>query len=448
MNLPIGYDTGFMDNHSLSVLQVNALDTVGGAGKVAYSLFQSYRQKGYKSYLAVGNKTSDDKDVLQIPNDNLRSTWARIWLNLGYSSNFPSLKWIGQPYRCSKILIGREDFDFPGSNTFLSSRLEDLDILHCHNLHGGYFDLRILPHISHKVPVLITLHDAWMLTGHCAHFFSCERWMCGCGKCPDLKINPSIRHDSTAHNWMFKRNIYARSRLYITTPCSWLMSKVKSSMLTSAIVESKVIPNGVDRKIFNHSEKTLAREILGLPQRTKILLFAAAGLKENIWKDYETLRKAISLVAKSSYKKDILFIALGENSVPEKIGSARVQFIDYQKDPLIVARYYQSADIYIHAARADTFPNTILEALSCGTPVVATSVGGIPEQVDDFHTGFLVPQGDSTEMSHKILELLQDDCLTDKMGYNGSKVVNNKFNLDKQVNDYLCWYKDIIKKWC
>jgi glycosyltransferase involved in cell wall biosynthesis len=47
-----------------------------------------------------------------------------------------------------------------------------------------------------------------------------------------------------------------------------------------------------------------------------------------------------------------------------------------------VARYYQAADLYVHAAPADTFPNTVLEALACGTPVVATAIAGIPEQVE------------------------------------------------------------------
>jgi len=65
----------------------------------------------------------------------------------------------------------------------------------------------------------------------------------------------------------------------------------------------------------------------------------------------------------------------------ERIGQAEVKFVPYQSSPEDVAKYYQIADVYVHAARADTFPNTVLEALACGAPVVATAVGGIPEQI-------------------------------------------------------------------
>jgi glycosyltransferase involved in cell wall biosynthesis len=80
-------------------------------------------------------------------------------------------------------------------------------------------------------------------------------------------------------------------------------------------------------------------------------------------------------------QRPLVFVALGEDAPAERIGAAEIRFVPYQKDPAVVARYYQAADIYIHSARADTFPNTVLEALACGTPVVATAVGGIPEQV-------------------------------------------------------------------
>jgi len=71
---------------------------------------------------------------------------------------------------------GHEDFNFPASWHLLDLPPRVPDILHGHNLHGCYFDLRALAWLSQQVPVILTLHDAWLLGGHCAHSFDCERW--------------------------------------------------------------------------------------------------------------------------------------------------------------------------------------------------------------------------------------------------------------------------------
>src|SRR5439155_11546406 len=118
------------------------------------------------------------------------------------------------------------------------------DLVHCHNLHAKYFDLRVLPWLSRQVPVVLTLHDAWMLSGLCCHSFDCERWRTGCGQCPHLTLYPTIYPgipDATHLNWKRKRKIYRRSRLYVATPSRWLMQKVKQSILAPAVIEARVI---------------------------------------------------------------------------------------------------------------------------------------------------------------------------------------------------------------
>lgn len=128
----------------------------------------------------------------------------------------------------------------------------------------------------------------------------------------------------------------------------------------------------------------------------------------------------------------ILCIALGEKALSERICDVEIRFVPYQQDPSKVARYYQAADLYVHPARAETFPNTILEALACGTPVVASAVGGIPEQIEDGITGFLTQQGDSEAMVARILQLLEDDGLRLRMGMQATNAAKERFNLERQ----------------
>ena len=127
-----------------------------------------------------------------------------------------------------------------------------------------------------------------------------------------------------------------------------------------------------------------------------------------------------------------------------KLDKLELRFVPYQKDPLTVSRYYQAADAYIHAARVDTFPNTILEALACGTPVVATSVGGIPEQIEDGKTGFLTLPTDADDMALRIEQLLTDKDLAKEMGDHAAKSARNRFDLMQQAEEYIKWYKKIL----
>src|SRR5262249_17502046 len=391
----MGQKTKFKQESSLRIMLVSTADLGGGAENSAWNLYKKYRSNGHKSWLAVGRKRTNDPNVLAIPNESARSAWAKFWIRRSTDleslrNRFPKARQlqglcrcIGEPRRWLDLKLGHEDFHYPGTWNLLELT-EPPDIIHCYNLHRDYFDLRALPWLSQKQPVILDLRDAWLLSGHCAHSFGCERWKTGCGQCPDLRIYPSIPRDGTAYNWERKRRIFARSRFYVAAPSQWLMRKVCESMLAPAIIESHVIPTGIDLSIFHRSDKRRIRSQLQIPQNAKVLLFAANGVRRNIWKDFATMREAVRMCSERFREREsLLFIALGENGPPEQIGEARVQFVPHLNNPSEVATYYQAADLYLHAATADTFPRAVLEALACGTPVVATNVGGIPEQISN-----------------------------------------------------------------
>lgn len=156
------------------------------------------------------------------------------------------------------------------------------------------------------------------------------------------------------------------------------------------------------------------------------------------------MRAALARVAVLMKNRSVLFVGLGDGEAAETIGSVRIQFVPYEHDPSAVARYYQAADLYIHAARAETFPNTVIEAAACGAPVVATAVGGIPEQVIDGRTGFLVPPGDAESMARQIVRLLEQEGVRRLMGSEAESVARERFDVTQQVRAYLNWYDSIL----
>jgi glycosyltransferase involved in cell wall biosynthesis len=418
-------------------------------------LFAAYRRRGFDSFLAVGNKELNHAGIIEVPNDLFRNPWARFWRTkqLSFARNKASSRarlagWLanlGELERWQEWRSGVEDFHFPATARLLEILPRRPAIVHVHNLHGGYFDLRVLMEFSRRVPLVMTLHDEWLFTGHCACTFGCTRWEKECGACPDLKTYPAVRRDSTTYNLRRKHEIYSRSRLYVAAPSRWLLDKATRSILQAGIQQARVIPYGIDQTIFKPGDQRVARQELNLSQTAKIALFVANKARTNPYKDYATMEAAIQRMAARDPARELLFLCVGEEREEERIGRAAIRYYGYQTAPEKVARFYQAADVYLHAAHTDNFPNAVLEALACGTPVVATAVGGIQEQIEDGRNGFLIPAKDSEGMADRTLCLLNDDALRVRFSETAVEIAKQRFNLDRQAEEYLAWYRDLSK---
>jgi glycosyltransferase involved in cell wall biosynthesis len=445
-----------MSAPALKILQVSSAAQGGGAERIAYSLHQGLKQRSQQSWMAVGLRNIEDPDVFAIPSGQESRIAAAAAPNVARRL----MRAARSPRQFVARRKGREDFNFPGTRQILDLPPARPDIVHCHNLHGDYFDLRQLAPMSRSNPVVMTLHDEWTYTGHCAYTMGIELWRTGCESCPDLTVYPPIRGDATHENWLAKRAIYRRSRLYVNTPSTWLLDRARASILAEGAVGWQVIPNGVDRSTFKPGNARAAREAIGLPQESVILLFTANRAKSNVFKDYETVAQAARTIGDRLPDRNVILVVLGDGGASEQQRNVEIRPIPFEPESGRVAGYYQAADVYLHAAKADNLPTTILEAMASGVPVVATAVGGIPEMVkslrgapgawagagwgQDAATGVLVDQADAGGMAAAATMILGDESLAGGLGANASTEVATRFDLEKQIDATLAWYREVM----
>ena len=138
----------------MRVLQINQSDVTGGAAIAAYRLHQGLLRQGIGSKLLVGHVTQTDALVAPTPPQPLRKKLKNLeeWLGLRYITYW------------STQAIAQHPF------------YQEADVLHFHNLHGGYFNYLFLPYLTRHKPGVYTLHDMGGFTGHCSYSFDCHRW--------------------------------------------------------------------------------------------------------------------------------------------------------------------------------------------------------------------------------------------------------------------------------
>jgi glycosyltransferase involved in cell wall biosynthesis len=443
----------------LTIVTVSTADRLGGAERVARRLHAGYAAMGDDAWMAVGTKRTNDARVVEIPNRARRSPWARALTRAaeafpdrgaGFRVRRLLRDVIAEPSRWLARRRGLEDFEFPGTAAIAGLAGRAADALHLHNLHGGYFDLRALPALSAAAPTVITLHDAWMLSGHCAHSFDCARWSTGCGSCPALWIYPAAERDATAANWQRKREIFARSALYVATPCEWLAERVRRSVLMPAVRELKVIPYSVDLATFRPGDRGEAARTLGLDAARPVVVMLADAFAPMGWKDAAALTDALERLGADAATGAWQLRAIGKEQPPRRFGALTVTFVPRIEDDALMATWYRAADLYVHPARADTFPNAVLEAQACGAPVVATAVGGIPEQIEiaaGAETGVLVPGADGAALAAAIRQLAERPLAErNAMRARAVEHVDRRFGATREVERYREWLGALVER--
>lgn len=201
------------------------------------------------------------------------------------------------------------------------------------------------------------------------------------------------------------------------------------------------IPNGVDLEQFKPLPASRAR--FGLPEEGIVLLHLARHSGDwtvNERKGMRFLGEAFINHIVPRYPNSYLAVA-GEFFAPNHPNVRALGMVE-QKD---LRALLSSVDIYVTPTLADNFPYTVLESMACAKAVVASAVGGIPEQVEEGRTGFLVPAGDTIGIAQAISRLLEEPALVRKFGAAGRAKAEKEFGMSQFLNSYEALFEELIE---
>lgn len=243
-----------------------------------------------------------------------------------------------------------------------------------------------------QVPLVWTLHDMSPFTGGCSYSLGCEKYEGNCADCPQLAETEAKAEAKKS----LSRKVRAMGRMgrgTVITPSHWLGELARRSAVF-AEWDLEVIPNGVDLTVFAPDVREAARRQAGLGESDFVILFVAASL-ENPLKGMDTLLEGLGADRGSANGERIRYLGGGgREPFPENW-----EWLGSERDERRLAEHYAAADLVVVPSRADNYPNVIAESLSCGTPVLASRVGGIVEMVKEGETGFLVEPGEAASLA-------------------------------------------------
>lgn len=312
------------------------------------------------------------------------------------------------------------------------------DVIHIHNIHGYFLNYKILFDYLKKadIPVVWTIHDCWLYTGHCYYYSSigCNRWKTGCGNCPQRKAFPTSWFiDRSARNYQDKSASFNSigDKLTIVPVSRWIREEMSHSFLKDC--RYQVIHNGIDLSVFDvqKDDKTV-RERYGLGQKHIILGLASIWCKEKGWDDFVKMSEMLN--------DDEVIIMVGVSEEQQKQLPSNIVAIRRTDNVRQLAELYSAAVAFVNPTWQDNYPTVNLEAIACGTPVVTYRTGGSVEAVTE-RTGYVVEQGDVKGLLDAVRKIEKDgkqqyaaDCRAYALA---------SFRKEERYEDYLKLYENL-----
>lgn len=408
---------------------VSTSDSHGGAAIAAHRLMKALQKGNVEATMLVRDKSIEDTAIHSVNStcikrklNRFRFLIERLCIFLNNSFNKKEL------FRVSIANTGTDISRHP--------LIKEADVIHLHWVNQGFLSLSdIQKLITLNKPIVWTMHDMWSCTSICHHARDCESYTKHCGNC--IYLNSHKERDLSYRVFNKKREMMQSSSIVIVGCSQWIAQKAQQSALskTNRILS---IPNPIDTSIFYPSDKERARDMLHLPINKKLILFGAINISDER-KGFEYLLNALSEIEQS----DVELVIFGQiKTAIQSIIPIPVHQLGYIADLSLLHSIYNAVDLYVTSSLDENLPNTIMEAMACGTPCVGFHTGGIPEMIDHKTNGYVAKYKDANDMAHGITWVLSHPN-SDQLSQASVSKVETCYSEKVVANQYLHLYKSI-----
>ncbi len=413
----------------MKILHISTKDAEGGAARAAYRLHQGLESLNVKSQMLVQRKVSDDPTVIA-PQTIIEKSISMLG---GILDTVPpriyrrhtqisfSTQWLPDVI-CSKV-----------------TQL-DPDLINLHWIKNSHVRIETMAKLGR--PIVWTLHDMWAFTGGCHYDRECGRYVESCGACPQLKSDRNW--DLSRWIWQRKSQAWQNIPLTIVAPSEWLAKCARSSSLFRNL-RIEVIPNGLDLKRYRPVNGQIVRSLLNLPQDKQLVLFGAIKATSDRRKGFHLLQAALQSLCQSGWREKIELVVVGASQSDQQTDLGfKTHYLGKLSDDISLAQVYAAADIFVAPSLQDNLPNTVVEAIACGTPCTAFKIGGMPEIIEHQQNGYLAQPFEVEDLARGIAWVLEDKERHHKLSDRARAKAEQEFTQELQARNYTSLYTKIL----
>lgn len=410
------------------IIFLSTSNNIGGAAKATYKLYHALKSFPLDLRMVVKKKQGEDSTITEVR--GLLPATAHVMFD-----NF-LLSFYKKSANRSYWSLAR----LP--NFHLKSYVRNLscDIVQLNWVNAGFVPISLLSAV--QKPMVWRLSDSWCFTGGCHVPFECTRYTSGCGKCPQLGSHDL--NDISRRTVRMKADRWQNVNLTIVAPSKWMQQNAKMSLLFKDR-RVEYIPSGVDTSIFKPLPKEVVRKKLSLASDKKIILFGAVDAVADHNKGFALLVDALHRLSEVVDKKKILLVVFGHAGAANVSLPFHAEFVGLIQNQTELNEYYCAADVYAFPSKMENSPNTVLESMAAGTPVVAFQTSGITELIDSGDDSILVEPFSTTAFASALRQILESPDQAKQMGAAARLKIESRYDIQVVASQYYDLYRRILE---